>query len=446
MRISVKKGFLAVLTASVTAILITACGTELAAKDEAVPVSTTVPEEQPIGMPNPASVYCEQQGGTLEMREGDGGTAGYCHLPDGTVIEEWAFWRQNNPQSGGIVPTPGSPPVRDGTPVPLRQYTVEESLEIAKHFVLNCPTYTFDGIEGSLEIGSTTTLRCPSCWQFTLRFESSAAGFGDRAGQMLAQVITPHEAVITVARGNVVGAVMDGEWDMQTQTLVGEADDAQGEAEQLAREYALNTPTFRFDGIEGTLELVETLNAFCAGCWGFKFQFDSRHAGYGDRTGQMLAQVITRHEILVSINNGRIDGATIDGKWDVVSQAPIKPPVVVTAVVEVPAVPVEIPDLLLSEEGSVKAAWGFIRESKTFEFDGIEDTLKLVETHAPSGTTAWLLVFTFDSSQSGYGNREGQMLAQVITPHRAEITVDKGEVVRAVLDGRWDMIQQDLIR
>ena len=49
------------------------------------------------GMSNPASVYCMKQGGTLEMREQAGGAVGYCRLPDGTVIEEWTFFRANNP-------------------------------------------------------------------------------------------------------------------------------------------------------------------------------------------------------------------------------------------------------------------------------------------------------------------------------------------------------------
>ena len=56
------------------------------------------PNEAPApGMANPASVYCLKQGGELEMREGPGGTAGYCRLPDGTEVDEWAYFRANNP-------------------------------------------------------------------------------------------------------------------------------------------------------------------------------------------------------------------------------------------------------------------------------------------------------------------------------------------------------------
>ncbi|MCG3863661.1 MULTISPECIES: DUF333 domain-containing protein [unclassified Photobacterium] len=55
--------------------------------------------EQPkelIGKANPASVYCEEQGGKLEMKQEEKGTVGYCHLADGKVVEEWAFYRENN--------------------------------------------------------------------------------------------------------------------------------------------------------------------------------------------------------------------------------------------------------------------------------------------------------------------------------------------------------------
>ncbi len=61
-------------------------------------LACVAPEKAPApGMANPASVYCMKQGGTLEMREEAGGTVSYCRLPGGTVIEEWAFFRANNP-------------------------------------------------------------------------------------------------------------------------------------------------------------------------------------------------------------------------------------------------------------------------------------------------------------------------------------------------------------
>ncbi|MGS0646871.1 putative hemolysin [Komagataeibacter melomenusus] len=49
-----------------------------------------------IGMPNPASAYCVHLGGRLELRSSPQGTTGWCHLPDGTIIEEWALFRRNH--------------------------------------------------------------------------------------------------------------------------------------------------------------------------------------------------------------------------------------------------------------------------------------------------------------------------------------------------------------
>lgn len=61
-------------------------------------LACVAPEKAPApGIANPASVYCMKQSGTLEMREEAGGTVGSCRLPDGTVIEEWAYFRDHNP-------------------------------------------------------------------------------------------------------------------------------------------------------------------------------------------------------------------------------------------------------------------------------------------------------------------------------------------------------------
>ncbi|MFC1756665.1 DUF333 domain-containing protein [Patescibacteria group bacterium] len=47
---------------------------------------------------NPASVYCEEQGGKLRMEQTDKGTHGICVLQNGTECEEWLFFRK---QCGG---------------------------------------------------------------------------------------------------------------------------------------------------------------------------------------------------------------------------------------------------------------------------------------------------------------------------------------------------------
>jgi putative hemolysin len=43
---------------------------------------------------NPASVFCEEQGGTVDMRQDEsGGTFGVCEFDDGSECEEWQLFR-----------------------------------------------------------------------------------------------------------------------------------------------------------------------------------------------------------------------------------------------------------------------------------------------------------------------------------------------------------------
>lgn len=49
-----------------------------------------------VSMANPASKYCLSQGGRLEIvRDASGNERGMCHLPDRTVIDEWALFRRD---------------------------------------------------------------------------------------------------------------------------------------------------------------------------------------------------------------------------------------------------------------------------------------------------------------------------------------------------------------
>lgn len=62
---------------------------------------------------NPASVHCEEVGGTLDIRtDASGGQVGYCVFPDKTECEEWALLRNecsdNATSSGPIIRNDGS--------------------------------------------------------------------------------------------------------------------------------------------------------------------------------------------------------------------------------------------------------------------------------------------------------------------------------------------------
>ncbi len=97
-----------------------------------------------------------------------------------------------------------------------------------------------------------------------------------------------------------------------------------------------------------------------------------------------------------------------------------------------------------SQEESRDTALEFVRSESTFKFDGIPDTLKVTGT--TSVDNGWQFTIEFDSRHAGYGDRTGQMLAQVITHHVAEITVQPGlGVTKAVMDEVWDMVNQRML-
>ena len=81
------------------------------------------PSTEQVAIPNPASVYCEQNGGKLDLRTGpDGGVAGICVFPDGSECDEWAYFRGQCKPGDSL---PGSTPVQ---PASLTLAALQNSL------------------------------------------------------------------------------------------------------------------------------------------------------------------------------------------------------------------------------------------------------------------------------------------------------------------------------
>lgn len=80
--------------------LLAACG----------PAAASTPQ---AGIANPASVYCEQNGGRLDLRTGaGGGVVGICVYADASECEEWAYFRGEC--------KPGQVPAADMASAPAR--------------------------------------------------------------------------------------------------------------------------------------------------------------------------------------------------------------------------------------------------------------------------------------------------------------------------------------
>ncbi|MFZ9988014.1 MAG: DUF333 domain-containing protein [Candidatus Nanopelagicales bacterium] len=70
------------IAATCAGLLLAACGGGSGGDDAPTPEET---------MNNPASAYCEEQGGTVDL------STGICTLPDGTQIDEWELYNRDNP-------------------------------------------------------------------------------------------------------------------------------------------------------------------------------------------------------------------------------------------------------------------------------------------------------------------------------------------------------------
>jgi putative hemolysin len=78
-----------IFTLSIILIALAACTTLQVQTPE--PAATDIPQ---VNMPNPASVYCEQNGNKLEIQTAsDGSQNGICVFPDGSTCDEWAYFR-----------------------------------------------------------------------------------------------------------------------------------------------------------------------------------------------------------------------------------------------------------------------------------------------------------------------------------------------------------------
>ena len=93
--------------------------------------------------------------------------------------------------------------------------------EIALDFLWNGATYRFDGIEDSIVVVDSYSLESfPVQYVVVISFDTAHAGWGDREGTFIAQVITNHVIEITIVEGEVVSAVIDDVWDELNQEQV----------------------------------------------------------------------------------------------------------------------------------------------------------------------------------------------------------------------------------
>jgi len=97
------------------------------------------------------------------------------------------------------------------------------------------------------------------------------------------------------------------------------------EAIDIAHAFLTATPTFAFDGTKDSVTLIQPIEVLKSypPQYVINLRYDSSHAGYGDRTDQVLAQVITPHVIQITVSNKEVISALVDKSWDELKQVSI---------------------------------------------------------------------------------------------------------------------------
>jgi len=89
----------------------------------------------------------------------------------------------------------------------------------------------------------------------------------------------------------------------------------ESQIKELAEDWIRGAPTHRYDG--SGLEFVNYVQQESYPVRHvLTYKFTSSHAGYGDRSDKVTAQVITEHTIKITIVDGNVVSAVIDERWD----------------------------------------------------------------------------------------------------------------------------------
>jgi putative hemolysin len=86
------------------------------------PAAPATPTPEPK-LPNPASVYCVENGGTVVMRQdAAGGQSGVCVFPDKSECDEWAYFRGDCQPGDSLRPASPTPAGAAGIANPASAY------------------------------------------------------------------------------------------------------------------------------------------------------------------------------------------------------------------------------------------------------------------------------------------------------------------------------------
>jgi putative hemolysin len=166
----------------------------LAACARKTPTPTIIPlVDKDAEIANPASVYCEQYGGTLEIRTDEtGGQTGFCKFADGSECEEWAYFRGECAPVSALqdTPTPAPPPSETPTTeLAASGWKIYRDANTGLYFEYP-PDTTLEAVNGNPQ---ALSIIGPESWPtFYISFPSDREDFRPPEGTDLAQFLTDH--------------------------------------------------------------------------------------------------------------------------------------------------------------------------------------------------------------------------------------------------------------
>lgn len=98
----------------------------------------------------------------------------------------------------------------------------------------------------------------------------------------------------------------------------------QDQAVSLAEQFIRNTPTYTFDGIDGSIKKIKVEPVDNGKFWNLSYIFQSKHPGYGDRSNQVLAEQVTEHSVKISIQGCTVVSAICDKSYDMLTNQQVK--------------------------------------------------------------------------------------------------------------------------
>ena len=92
------------------------------------------------------------------------------------------------------------------------------------------------------------------------------------------------------------------------------------------------------------------------------------------------------------------------------------------------------------QEQAVAQAEQFVKNTPTYTFDGVADSIKKMKVETADNGQTWQLTYTFKCKHPGHGDRSNQLLAEEVTEHSVQFTIQNCRLVTAVCDKTYDLL------